>query len=336
MSQVSNRTSGRLYIFLAVTIFGAANAITRRLTDLGASNLIDGRNPISFCNVLFVGNLCALLLLCLLYRRQLIPTSWQNIQLKSWGAIALVSLMTGVAVPTLVFSALALTTVNNVVLLGQIDTPLMLALSVWLLKERTNKWVVAGATVSLVGVILTTWLQPPGENSVSMGMGLSLGIGELFVIVAAVIEAIANTISKVSLQQIPLGIFSVVRMLLGTIVFFVVANLLYGAGHFMDVASPFLWRWMVIYSAVIVVGGQLLWFSGLKRTTASEISLATAFNPIAGVLSAYLILGEVPNKAHYIGGVVILLGIALNQYGLLRLNNQKPTAMPDDIAYKGI
>jgi hypothetical protein len=54
---------GRAYLLTAVVIFAAANAVTRKLTDIGAQNLVDGRNPISLCNVLFVGNLVALMAL---------------------------------------------------------------------------------------------------------------------------------------------------------------------------------------------------------------------------------------------------------------------------------
>ncbi|MEL7316658.1 MAG: EamA family transporter, partial [Cyanobacteria bacterium J06559_3] len=34
--------SGRAYLLIAIVIFGAANAVTRKLTDIGADNLIDG------------------------------------------------------------------------------------------------------------------------------------------------------------------------------------------------------------------------------------------------------------------------------------------------------
>lgn len=99
---------------------------------------------------------------------------------------------------------------------------------------------------------------------------------------------------------------------------------------------------MLLYSAVIVVGGQLAWFTGLKLSTASEISLATAFTPIAGVLAAYLILAEVPTFAQYVGGAVIIVGIVLNQVGVQRLNRTKPAPPPplavmsEKVMYKGI
>ncbi len=336
------QASGRVYLLLAILIFGAANAITRKLTELGAQHLIDGRNPISFCNVLFVGNLCALLLLGIIYHRQWQIDALKQITWKNWLTLSVVAILGAVVVPTLIFTALSLTKVNNVVLIGQIDTPLVLALSIWLLRERVNSWIVAGAVVSFIGVVLTVILQPPEGNMVRMEMGMEIGLGELLTLIAAVFEAIANLISKVSLQQIPLGIFSSFRMLVGTVVFFLLANSLYGPEHFMDLTSPFLWQWMLVYSAVIVVGGQLFWFSGLSRSTAGEVSLATAFNPIAGILAAYFLLGEVPNGAQYIGGGVILGGIMLNQIGVQRLSKTVSARQPSDkemseaIGFKGI
>ncbi|MGD1931430.1 MAG: DMT family transporter [Leptolyngbyaceae cyanobacterium] len=335
--------SGRLYLMVAIVIFGAANAVTRRLTDLGGVNLVDGRNPISFCNVLFVGNICALALLLVIYQSQLRPAILKQISVKQWLTLTLIAILSAAVVPMLIFTALSVTAVNNVILIGQIDTPLVLALSVLLLGERVNRWVVAGAIVSFVGVALTVLLQPPGgSDMVEMAMGLDIGRGELFTLLAAVFKAISNLISKVSLREIPLGVFSVYRMFIGTIFFFVATLILFEPDHFMDVTSPFLWQWMLFYSAVIVVGGQLAWFSGLKQSTASEISLATAFTPIAGVLAAYLMLSEVPTTAQFIGGVVIIAGIVLNQIGVRQLNQTAsapkpaPVEMSEKVMFKGV
>ncbi|MGB3496141.1 MAG: DMT family transporter [Elainellaceae cyanobacterium] len=333
--------SGRLYLMIAIVIFGAANAVIRKLTDLGAENLINGANPISFCNVLFVGNLCALVLLLIIYQGQWRAPLLRQISWKQWLTLTLIAILSAAVVPTLVFTALSLTEVNNVILIGQIDTPLVLALSVLLLGDRVNSWVVGGAVLAFVGVALTVLLQPPGSDMIPMG-GLDLGVGEVLTLLAAVFKAIANLISKVSLKQIPLGIFNVYRMAVGTVVFFIATIILYGGEHFADVASPFLWQWMLFYAAVIVVGGQLAWFSGLKQSTASEISLATAFNPIVGVLAAYLILGDVPTQAQYIGGAVILVGIAFNQIGIQHLHATVPQQQPspremvESVPFKGV
>ncbi|MEL6228848.1 MAG: DMT family transporter [Cyanobacteria bacterium J06627_3] len=342
-TQSGFQPSGRLYLLLAIAIFGAANAVTRKLTDLGEMHLIDElRNPISFCNVLFVGNLCALILLAILYGREWRKPTLQRLKWQDWLSMTVVAILGAAIVPTLVFTALSITPVNNVILISQIDTPLVLALSVWLLGDRVNKWVIAGAVVSFIGVALTVLIQPPGAETVSMGMGMVIGRGALYTLIAAIIKAVANLVSKISLRDIPIGIFSVFRMFVGTVFFFGATVVLYGPEHFIDVGSRFLWQWMLFYAAVIVVAGQAFWFNGLKRSTASEVSFATAFNPIVGILSAFVLLGEVPTLGQYVGGIVILGGIILNQIGVQRLNLMRsspkpsPQEMSESIGFKGI
>jgi drug/metabolite transporter (DMT)-like permease len=88
-----------------------------------------------------------------------------------------------------------------------------------------------------------------------------MGQGEVLVGISAILLAIANLLTKIYLKTVPLGIFSVMRTRIGTIVFFILAQILYVPHHFMDIFSPFLWGWVMIYSLIIVVIGQLCWFN---------------------------------------------------------------------------
>lgn len=340
---ILRRLPGRAYLLIAVLIFAASNSVTRRLIDLGEQMAAGGSNPISFCNVLFVGNLCALIVLVPIYWRDMQPSIWSQFSLRSWGSLVAVAVLSGALAPAFIFTALDLTPVNNVILISRIEPPLTLALSVLLLRERVNVWVVIGAILAFVGVALTVLLQDPStvENPMMAGQ---LGRGELLVVGGSVAAAIATVISKVSLQQVPLGFFTTFRTALGTVVFFGAVLVLFSPSHFMDVFAPLLWQWMLIYGAIIVVGGQLAWFAGLRRSQAAEVSLANSFNPIAGILAAFLILGEAPTAAQYIGGVVILLGIVLNQIGVNQPMSPDKAPMPQrsmtemdlEAGYKGL
>ncbi len=105
----------------------------------------------------------------------------------------------------------------------------------------------------------------------------------------------------------------------------------------MNAFSPFLWRWMFVYAGVIVVLGQLFWYKGLRACSASMASLANSFTPVIGLLAAYLVLGEVPSSAQYIGGSVILVGIFLSQVGVWRQSSkQEKQTMENKIGFKGI
>ncbi|NMG08183.1 DMT family transporter [Brasilonema sp. UFV-L1] len=319
------RIPGQTYLWLAVLIFGASSAVTRKLTEIGAQNFTGERNPISLCNVLFVGNLCALIVLISIYWRQWNKATLKQLSKKDWLNLTIVAILSGALAPGLIFQALALTQVNNVILVGRLELPLTLILSVWLLKERVNLWEVMGAIASLVGVTLTIILQPPGQAMMNVG-SFHLGVGELLAALGSV-AAVASTIivSKGRLSEIPLGIYSIFRTALGTVIFFFFALALYGKEHFMDALSPFLWQWMLLYGLVIVVLGQLLWLKGLRTCMVSVASLVGSFTPVVGIVAAYLILGEAPTKAQYIGGSLIVVGIFLSQIGI-RLQTSRTIA----------
>lgn len=338
------RIPGRAYLIIGVLIFAAANSVTRQLTVLGSQYLIEGRNPISFCNVLLVGNVWALMILILIYYQELRGGIFKQFSSKDWLALSGVALLSGALAPALFFAGLERTMVNNVILISRIEPPLTLALSVWLLHERINRWVLLGAILSFLGVGLTLLIPSAKTEMIEMA-GFQIGIGELMVAGGAIAAAIATIISKFCLQNIPLGVFSIYRTFLGSLIFFSIVLKLFGWHHFMDVFSPVVWQWMFFYSAVIVVGGQFCWFMGLKKTSASEVSFANSFHPIAGILAAYLILGEVPNPAQYIGGSVIILGIIFNQIGIARVPTESPSLPPSDqsaeqldrsVGFKGI
>lgn len=317
-----NLITGRVYLAIAIIIFATSNTIIRKLTELGGQHLINGRNPIAFCNVLFVGNVCALLALLVIYGRKWTANNIKKLSVSDWLGLLTVAILSSAIAPALTFSALEQTTVNNVVLIGRIEPALSLALSIFILKEKVNFWVILGAIISFVGVALTIILQSPESEMIGMGSSLMIGIPELMILGSAIALAFSSIISKIKLQKISLGIFTIFRTTTGTIIFFIVAMHIFGSQHFMDVFSPFLWQWMLVYGIIIVVGGQICWFQGIKNTTASDVSLVSSFSPLAGILVAYFILGETPTMAQYIGGIVIILGIILSQVGLIKKSPQ--------------
>lgn len=320
---ITRNIPGKLYLWCAIIIFGAANSVTRRLTEIGAKHYVDGHNPISFCNVLFVGNLCALAVLLIVYGKQLRPSRLRQLNQGEWFNLTIASIIGGAIAPGLIFQALAVSDVNNIVLVGRLEPPLTLAFSVWLLRERVNFWEIIGAIVSFIGVFLTISLPGNIQAMSQMNNYFRLGEGEILTAIAAIALAGSTIIGKAKLSQVPLGIYSIYRTALGTVIFFFIALLTYGHNHFMDVFSPFLWKWMLIYGPVIVVIGQSCWIAGLRATSISQASLIGSFTPVAAVIASYLILGEAPNLAQYVGGVVIFIGIILSQLGILQKESRQ-------------
>jgi drug/metabolite transporter (DMT)-like permease len=321
LTKLTSRIPGHIYLWLAIPIFGSSSAVTRKITEIGAQHLVDGRNPISYCNVLFVGNLCALFVLIAIHGKQLNRNTLQQISGREWIGLVVVAILAGALAPGLIFQALSLTPVTNVLLLGRLEPPLTIALSIWLLHDRLNRWEVLGSIVAFTGVVLTIVLQPTVSKMIPVA-GFQVGRGELMTVLGAICLSIATIVVKKYLSNVPLGINNTVRTGFGTIVYLCLALWMYGYEHFMDVVSPFLWQWMLVYSIVIVVIGQSLWNQGFRISSIATASIIGSFAPIVGILAAYLILGEVPTRAQYIGGVVILVGLFLGQLGIKARTNR--------------
>jgi drug/metabolite transporter (DMT)-like permease len=309
MNRYFSRIPGQAYLWIAILIFGASNSVTRKLTEVGATQFMNGHNPISLCNVLFVGNVCALGLMLLVYHHQLTAENFGKISKVEWVNLTIVAILSGAIAPAAIFRALALSPVNNIILLGRLEVPLIIILSRIVLQERLNRYQKVGAFVVLVGIVVAVI----GDRSDLSKSGLAIGTGEILTIIAAVVSAIATLINKQKLSDIPVGIYGIFRTGLGSIVFFVFAIILYGTGHFAEMFSPFLWQWMLVYGGMIVVVGQSLWIKGSRESSLTVATIASCFHPIAGMLFAYWILAELPTMLQIIGSMILLAGLLLSQ-----------------------
>jgi drug/metabolite transporter (DMT)-like permease len=331
-----------VYLILAVVIFSSANAVTTRIIELGQAHTIDGRNPISLCNVLFVGNLCALVLMLLIFYPNWQLDEFKKLTSKDWWLLTITSILSRAIAPGLMFTALGQTNVTNVVLVGRLEPIFTLVLSIFLLKTAVNWLSMVATLISFIGIAVTVFwgvAQPA-----TMIIHFDFGLGESLVAIAAFISAIATIVSKQQLQSIPVSIFTVYRSLVGTFVFFWIAVILYGFHHFVDVFSPILWQWMLVYAAIIVVIGQLAWLAGLKNASFIEINLASLVTPIFAIVFAYLILQETPTQSQYLGGSILLLGAILSFIDNLQESKRRQSLIPlnprqmmdADVGFRGV
>jgi drug/metabolite transporter (DMT)-like permease len=320
MRHFPSKVPGQVYLWLAVPILAASSSVIRKLTELGAMQLIDGHNPISFCNVLFAGNLCALTVLLGLYRNQLTIAQLKRVTKVEWQALTLSALLSGAIIPTIIFQALSLAPVNNIVLLARIELPIVLVASIVILQERFQRRQIIGAVVVTIGILVavlghgsTSGLITTSTTGLTtVTSAFSFGPGEILTIISAILISLSALLNKKYLSQVPLGLAHVVRLAVGTLVFFVVANLRYGPQHFGEIFSPFLWKWMLVYGGIIIVIGQTFWARGFRATPVSVSAIVACFNPIAAMGFAYWILAEVPTMAQLFGGGILLLGLLLS------------------------
>lgn len=306
--------SGILLVWGAVLTYAASNSIIALLTEVGENNPIDGKNPISFCNILFVGNLVALVALLGIFGRSWTRRNLAALRPGDWIGLTFSAALASAVAPGLYFYAIEHTAVTNVVLVGRVEPVLILVLSVFVLGERLNTWALAGALVALAGAGLVVLRQGDGAE-------FALGRGELAALGASTAFTLSTVFSRRYLKHVALGVFMIYRTALGT-VFFVIAGLyIFGLDHFQHLFAPIVWQYVAIYGAVVAVGGTLLWNLGLKHSRSGDISLATSFSPVAGVFFAVVLVGDPVTPELVAGGAVVVLGIAIGQFGE-RIANQ--------------
>ncbi|MEM8776951.1 MAG: DMT family transporter [Pseudomonadota bacterium] len=307
--------TGALLIWAAVIIYASSNSIVSALAQIGWQNKIDGRNAISFCNILFLGSLISLVPMYFMFRKDWTREKVKQVSRKDWIVLTISAGLSSALTPYLFFVALDETTVTNVVLVGRIEPPLFLLASALLLKEKLDPWALVAGIVALGGAIVM-FLMNSDE-------GFTMGTGEIATVFATISFIASTLITRVGLQGISLGIFSIYRAVLGTIIFYFLGLYLYGPNHFQDLLEPIVLKWVWVYAIIVILCGQLAWNIGLKHARSGDISLATSFSPLAALILAMIILGEDPGPGLIPGGAIILVAIALGQFGRMRSQAQE-------------
>jgi drug/metabolite transporter (DMT)-like permease len=261
--------------------------------------------PISFCNVLFVGNLCAAIFVGFWF-------GFKDIieDLKTLNARIILGLFINGCLASLlsalIFIGLGFTTVINAVLLGTLG-PVFFALSGTILlrkKITSSQWF--GFSLIIVGV-LTIVLK---SNMYQINQG------DLLIIASAVVYAISALIGKLFLAKdcsLKVVVFS--RNLVSSVIFFIIATILFGPNHFGEVFSGQLWIIMSIYALIVIVFAQFLWYAALNKLDSQTVGRWTVLSPIFGVLYAFILNGERPSSLRITAFAVIAVGVFISSLG---------------------
>jgi drug/metabolite transporter (DMT)-like permease len=261
-------------------------------------------DAISFCNVLFVGNLCAALVVLANFGPRKLYQDLRVMGRRVW-IEALIFGALAALLSSPIFTALETTSVTNVVLLARLGPVFYVIAGAALLGFAVTRSEWLGFGLIGVGVVAT----------VLAGSGFMVAIGDLLILASAVVFAAVTLMGKRLMPQTGLGALMFVRNFLSAIVFFVIASVFFGPEHFAEAFYGPLWGIMLVYALVVIVAAQLLWYRGIAKLTPASVARWTVMTPALAVAFAYFINGERPSWVQLTALAVITVGIVVSSLG---------------------
>ncbi|NEO83155.1 MAG: DMT family transporter [Spirulina sp. SIO3F2] len=277
-------------------------------------------HAISFCNVLFIGNFCAAMVVGFWFGFGNILAELKQLKPKTLIGLGLNGILATI-LASLIFTGLQYTTVTNAVLLGRLGPVLFALLGAVLLgkKIKLNEWF--GFTLIAVGV---TAIALKTSN-------FQINQGDLYILISTVFFALGALVNKLMVgKSAPLSVVVFSRNLLSSVIFFIIAIQLFGPDHFGEAFSGSLWIVMTVYALILIVGAQLLWYAALNNLDSRTVGRVTVLSPIFGVTYAFLLNGERPTGLQLVTLTVIIVGVLVASLGGVKKRESKPEpVMPD-------
>ena len=190
-------------------------------------------------------------------------------------------------------------------LLIQTQVPLTILLSLLLFGERIGARQALGLAVALAG--LGVFALTAGGNVTLTGLGL--------ILMGALCWALGNLVLRRMGRVNTLALF-IWACLVPPLPMLALSMAVEGPAPLATLAGLSLQGWgAVLYVALAsTVLGYTLWGALLARHPASAVTPFALLIPVVGIAVSALVLGERPGPTDWLGGAVILAGLALIQY----------------------
>ena len=201
-------------------------------------------------------------------------------------------------------------------------TPAITAvLAFFFLKEKLSTLTVAGISATVIGIV---FLQGYGLRLIQFSTYHTLG--NALMLCAAASESIFNIISRKHRsgeRQASAPIHPMVQTLLVSLIAFFLCLVPALTEHPVSAISALAWQeWLALvwYGVVVTALAFALFYAGAKRCGAYTIAAFSGMMPLTSVLLSVSFLHECITLSQWLGGAMILLGMAL----IGQKNRRKP------------
>jgi O-acetylserine/cysteine efflux transporter len=212
---------------------------------------------------------------------------------------------------SLTYSGLNMIDATSATLFIQAEIPFGILIAFLILGERPSIKNIVGLIIAFIGIIILT--GSPNLEGKILGVTILL-LGALFWSFAQVLaKPISEEIGGLTLTAW-LGIFAGPQC--------IIASFIFEGNPIYYLSNADLKAWMVvIYLALAMnVLGYSIWYHVLSKHPVNYIMPVLLLFPVTGLLTAIFLLGESPTTFAYIGGSIIVCGVAIILFNINKTN----------------
>ena len=213
-----------------------------------------------------------------------------------------ISIIGGSVQYSLSFYGLRILDGASATLFVQAEIPFGILIAYFLLGEKAPIKNIIGLIIAFVGIIILS--GNPSLEGKLIGVALILSGAFLWSLAQVFAKDVSEKIGGLALTAW-LGVFSGPQCLIAS--YLIEGNTL----NYIFNATPNAWL-IVVYLAVgMNVIGYSCWYSVLSRNPVNNVMSVLLLFPVTGLLTSIFVLNETPNTYAYIGGAIIIFGVAM-------------------------
>ena len=196
----------------------------------------------------------------------------------------------------LYFFSLTKIPVINAVLIGHMQPIFIVLIGFFILKEdRLTKFDYLGIFIMITAGVLVTTKTPENLYMIKLGT-----VGDIYVLLATVAWATTAIVMRKYLKQLNAGVVTFYRFSIASVIFVV---------YLLLKSSLVLSNIYQVLVGLIVGVGTILYYEGLKRIKAAQVSALELSTPFFAAVFAFLILRELVTVMQISGIVLLAVGI---------------------------
>jgi len=203
---------------------------------------------------------------------------------------------------SLTFSGLNIVDAASATLLIQCEIPFGIIIAFFILKEKPSLKNLLGLLIAFIGIIFLT--GSPDLQDKLFGVFLLLSGGFLWAFAQVMAKPVSEQIGGLALTAW-IGVFA------GPSSIFL-SYLIEGNTYQYIINADFkVWMIVIYLGLAMNCLGYSIWYYVLSKHPVNFVMPVMLLFPVTGLITAIFVLGETPSTYAYIGGVIIITGVAI-------------------------